>query len=378
MKRIAILGSTGSIGTNSLKIAKHLGDSVRITALAAKSNIDLLEQQAHAFSPEIIGVFDKKKAQELKKRLPRTQVVGGMEGIKAVASYVNSDFVISAMSGTMGLIPTIHAIQAGKNIGLANKEALVSGGALILALAKEKNVKIIPIDSEHSAIFQCLQGENPKTISRLIITSSGGPFRSYSREQLSHVSVDQALNHPTWSMGPKITVDSSTLMNKGLEVIEAHWLFNIPIEQIDVVIHPQSIIHSMVEFIDRSIMAQMGEPNMITPIQYAITYPERKPGLLAPFDFTKHHNLQFYPPDTDKFRCLSLAYQAVKSGGTTACYMNAANEILVQRFLDKEISWQEIGSKLEELMQLHHQTSVSSLDDVLSTDKLAREEAKHA
>lgn len=375
MKRIAILGSTGSIGTNAIKVAQHLGPDYQIVALAAKGNIDLLEQQAKQCQPEIIAVFEKAKACELQRRLPHMRVLGGIEGIEAVASYQNADMVISAMTGTIGLAPTISAIKAGKTLGLANKEALVSGGALVMALAKQHNVQILPIDSEHSAIFQCLNGEKRARAARLILTASGGPYRTYTHAQLKQVDVESALCHPNWKMGPKITIDCSTLMNKGLEVIEAHWLYDMPLEKIDVVIHPQSIIHSMVEFVDGSMMAQMSEPNMIVPIQYAMTYPERAPGLLPPFDFVKHGTLQFFAPDTDKFRCLGLAYQAIKAGGTLPCYMNAANEVLVQRFLDRQIAWSEIASKLENLMEQHASVKILSIDDIFETDKRARMEA---
>jgi len=375
MKRIAIIGSTGSIGVNTLNVAKNLPEEISVVALAAKSNIDLLEKQAKEFCPRIIGVFDQDKALELKKRLPHIEVVGGIEGIQAVAAYAEADFVVSSMTGTLGLIPTMTAIQAGKDVGLANKEALVSGGALVMSLVREKGTRLLPIDSEHSAIFQCLNGENPKTIQRLILTASGGPFRSFNEEQLRHATLDQALCHPTWKMGPKVTIDSSTLMNKGLEVIEAHWLFNIPLDRIDVVIHPQSIIHSMVEFIDGSTMAQMGEPSMIVPIQYALTYPERKKGMSAPFNFAKHNTLQFFIPDLEKFRCLKLAYQAAKAGGSLTCYMNAANEVLVNRCLDKQIDWQNISLKLEKLMGSHAVRDVRSIDDVVEIDAQARREA---
>lgn len=377
MKRIAILGSTGSIGRNALHIAQHLGPSeIKVVALAAKSNIDLLEEQAKQFSPEIIAVHDKDKALLLQKRLPKIQVVGGMEGLKTVASHSNADLVVSAIVGTLALEPTIAAIKAKKNIALANKEALVSGGALIMSLVRENGISLIPIDSEHSAIFQCLNGENPKAIERLILTSSGGPFRTYTTEQLKKVTVESALNHPKWTMGPKITIDSSTMMNKGLEVIEAHWLFDVPIEKIEIVVHPQHLIHSMIEFIDRSIMAQMNVPDMVVPIQYAMTYPERKTGTIPKFDFIKHGTLDFFMPDMEKFRSLKLAYHAVKEGGSFPCYMNAANEVLVHRFLNREISWIEIVSKLEQLMSHHKVTNITSLDAILAIDTQARKEAQ--
>lgn len=375
MRHISIIGSTGSIGKSTLKIARHLKDSIKVEALAAKSNIELLEVQAKEFNPNLIAVFDENKALQLQKKLPNIEVVAGIDGLKAVASYSKSDFIVSAMTGTLGIIPTIEALNAKKTVGLANKEALVSGGALIMSLAKKYNLSIIPIDSEHSALFQCLVGEDINKVERLILTASGGPFRSYSYDDLKNISVEKALHHPTWTMGPKVTIDSSTLMNKGLEVIEAHWLFNIPYNKIDVVIHPQSIIHSMVEYVDNSIIAQMGDPDMITPIQYALTYPERKPGLLNKFDFLKHSTLQFYQPDLQKFKCLRLAFDAMKEGGSLSCYMNAANEVLVNRFLDKQIGWLDISNKLENLMAKQSVTPINSLNDILEIDALARQEA---
>lgn len=376
MKRIAILGSTGSIGTSTLQIARHLKDEFQITALAAKSNIDLLEQQALEFSPKLIAVYDTQKAIELQKRLPSIEVLAGMEGLEALASYSDVDFVVSAMTGTLGLAPTLAAIKAGKNIGLANKEALVSGGALVMSLARKHGVSLIPIDSEHSAIFQCLQGSKTSEVRRIILTSSGGPFRTYSQDKLHNITVEQALCHPTWKMGPKVTIDSSTLMNKGLEVIEAHWFFGVPVDQIEVIIHPQSIIHSMVEFIDSSMMAQMSVPNMMVPIQYAMTYPDRQQGLLQPYDFVKNSSLQFFQPDFENFRCLKLAYDAIRQGGTLPGYMNAANEVLVSRFLDRQIGWKDIALKLELLMCRHSIENITSIDDVLEVDHQARVEAK--
>jgi len=372
MKRISLIGSTGSIGLNTLNVARHLKERIQVVALAAKSNIDLLEVQAREFCPKLIGVYDEDKACQLQRRLPGVEIVGGLEGIKAVAAFDQANFVVSAMTGTLGLIPTVAAIEAGKTVGLANKEALVSGGALVMALARKRGVKIIPIDSEHSAIFQCLNGEKRSAVNRIILTSSGGPFRHFSQEELASATVDQALCHPTWKMGPKVTIDSSTLMNKGLEVIEAHWLFEMPLSKIDVVIHPQSIIHSMVEYVDRSIIAQMGEPSMIVPIQYSLTYPERESGLLAPFDFMKNHTLQFFVPDLLKFPCLRLAYDAALAGGSLTCYMNAANEVLVQRCLEKEITWQDISKKLEQLMLAHQNIKINSIDAILEVDALAR------
>lgn len=372
-KRIAILGSTGSIGKSTIDVVRNLGpERVTIGALAAQSNIDLLEQQAREFHPDLIAVENQAKAFELQKRLPEMTVLSGMDGVSAAASYASVDLVVSALVGTAGLIPTVAAIKAGKRIALANKEALVAGGAFVMGLAKEHGVDIIPVDSEHSAIFQCLNGESRSSIDRIILTSSGGPFRSHTADQLATVTVDDALRHPTWSMGPKVTIDSSTLMNKGLEVIEAFWLFGVAIENIDVVIHPQSLIHSMVEFVDGSMLAQMSRPTMLVPIQYAITYPERAPGLIERFDFKKHGSLQFFEPDLDKFRCLKLAYDSLREGGSLPCFMNGANEVLVERFLRNEIGWKEISFKLDALMHQHSVSTITSIDDILEIDILAR------
>ncbi|MCE2983211.1 MAG: 1-deoxy-D-xylulose-5-phosphate reductoisomerase [Parachlamydia sp.] len=373
MKSITLLGSTGSIGQNALRVARHLKDDFHVVALAACKNIDLLEIQAKEFNPDLIAVYDDERACELQKRLPGKTILAGMEGLLAAASYSKSELVISAISGTMGLQPTLAAIAAKKDVGLANKEALVSGGALVMKKVQEAGVQLLPIDSEHSAIFQCLKNE--KGVRRIVLTSSGGPFRGWTAERLANVTVEQALSHPTWKMGPKVTIDSSTLMNKGLEVIEAYWLFGVSLDQIDVVVHPQSIIHSMVEFEDYSMLAQMGEPSMLVPIQYAMTYPRRLPGLLQPFDFVKHGRLEFEKPDLSLFPCLRLAYEALQRGGSLPCYMNAANEVLVGRFLEKEIGWRDISVLLEGLMNRHTCINIDSLDTILAIDALAREEA---
>lgn len=376
MKKIALIGSTGSIGRSTLDVVRHLGpEQAQIICLAAHSNIDLLELQAQEFKPQLIAVYNEKKAQELQKRLPNLKIVGGIAGVNEAAAHVNANFVLSAMTGSLGLHPTLAAIKAGKTIGLANKESLVSGGALVMRLVKEHRATLLPIDSEHSALFQCLTGESTSAVRRLILTASGGPFLSYSMEQLEEITVEQALNHPTWNMGPKITLDCSTLMNKGLEVIEAHWLFNIDVDNIEVVIHPQSIIHSFVEFTDGSMKAQLSEPSMRIPIQYALTYPHRLAGLQKPFDFTYARHLQFSPPDWQKFRCLHLAYESLRQGKSFACYMNAANEVLVQRFIQKEIGWVDLGRKLEKLMEKHVLTAVESLEEITSVDSQARTEA---
>ncbi|HEY4831061.1 MAG TPA: 1-deoxy-D-xylulose-5-phosphate reductoisomerase, partial [Waddliaceae bacterium] len=342
---------------------------------AARHNIDLLEQQAREFHPKLVAVYDLNQARELQRKIPHIPVLGGMEGLEAVATLEDANLVVSAISGAIGLVPTIAAIQRKKNIGFANKEVLVSGGEIVMSLVRKHEVELIPIDSELTAIFQCVKGENSKGIQRLLITASGGPFRNYTAAQLEKVSVEHALNHPNYRMGPKVTIDSSTLMNKGLEMIEAHWLFQVPLEKIEVVVHPQQIIHSVVEFIDNSMLAQMGEPDMLVPIQYAITYPHRFPGSLAPFDFLKHHTLQFSLPDIDKFRCLKLAYDAVRLGGSLPCYMNAANEVLVHRFLNKQMAWKDIALNLENLMLRHDVRQVTSVQDILDVDCMAREEA---
>lgn len=374
-RKISVLGSTGSIGKNALKIASNNKEKIEIVALAVKENIELLEQQVLEHSPRLVAVYDKAKAVELQKRIPHVRVVGGLEGLCEVATYHEAETVVAAIVGAVGLVPTAEAIKAGKTIALANKEVLVAGGAYIMPLAKKHGVALIPVDSEHSAVFQCLHREDPASVRRIILTSSGGPFREWGLDQLKQAKVEDALKHPNFAMGAKVTIDSSTLMNKGLEVIEAYWLFGVKLEQIEVLVHPQQKIHSMVEFVDGSIMAQLCEPDMIIPIQYAMTYPERCQGLLPPYDFVKNSRMDFYAPDASKFRCLNLAYEALESGGTLPCYMNAANEILVNRFLKKEISWFGISEKLESLMGNYNNTHDTSLESILAVDQLAREEA---
>lgn len=378
MKRISILGSTGSIGQHALNVVRQHPEKFRVTALAAKENIDLMEAQAREFHPDIVALYDRDKALQLEKRLSDTKVkvMAGMEGLTALAEHSNVDMVISAMFGILGLKPTIAAIRAGKDIGLANKETLVAGGSLITALVANHGVKLIPIDSEHTAIFQCLENQKNNTIERIILTASGGPFRTFTEAQLEDVTVEQALNHPSWKMGPKVTIDSSTLMNKGLEAIEAHWLYRLPAEKIDMIVHPQSIIHSMVEFVDRSILAQMSENSMTIPIQFAMSYPERHPMHLPRFDFAKHPQLQFFPVDRVKFPCVNLAYEAIRQGGSLPCYMNSANEVLVEKFLAKEIRWKEIATTLEYLMGRHTIVTIDSFETIIAIDAQAREDAK--
>jgi 1-deoxy-D-xylulose-5-phosphate reductoisomerase len=345
-QEISLLGSTGSIGKSTLEVAHNLQDSVKVVALAAHRQSDLLEAQADRFGVKKVALFDKEAAHALQKKRPDLTVLSGEEGLEEIA--LSAPTLVSAIVGAAGLKSTLAAVKKGHKIAPANKETLVVAGDLITEEAKKSGAALLPVDSEHSAIFQALQGNHPRSISRLILTGSGGPFRNFSTEALKTVTLDQALKHPTWQMGPKITIDSSTLMNKGLEIIEAHYLFK---QKIDLVIHPQSIIHSMIEYIDGSIIAQMSAPTMLVPIQYALTYPERKQGLLPPFDFTKHNHLDFFTPDEEKFVALRLAREALLFGKGAPCYLNALNEVLVNRFLNKEISWYSIGEKLDASMK---------------------------
>ncbi len=374
-KRIALLGSTGSIGASTLQIARHLKDDLEIVALAAKSNIELLEKQAREFSPRLIAVYDPTAAHTLQQRLPHIPVLAGMDGLRAVASLPEADFAMLAMSGSIGLVPAVAAIEAGKQIGLANKETLVCAGELISSLAKAHGVTLIPVDSEHCALFQCLRGENQKTIRRLVLTASGGPFRNKTLRELEQVTVADAMNHPNYRMGPKVTIDSSTLFNKGLEMIEARWFYDVAPDQIEAVIHPQQQIHSLVEFIDGSVKVQMSEPDMLLPIQYALTYPERKSGLMAPYDFVKNHTLTFFPVDKEKFHCFHLAVEALRAGRSYPCFLNAANEVLVDRFLQRKIPWIDIGRKLDKLISSHQPENLLTLDAILEMDRVARKKA---
>ncbi len=359
-------------------VVRHLPEQFQVHSLAVHSNIDLLEKQINEFHPQFAVVFDPASALVLQKRTPHVPILSGLDGLNVAASDAEIDFVMLAMSGSVGLHPALAAISAKKQIGLANKEILVMAGEMISKLAKEQSVELLPVDSEHNALFQCLRNEPLSSVRRLILTASGGPFRTKTLEQLEKVSLKEALCHPNWSMGPKITVDSSTLLNKGLEMIEARWLFGIEPERMDVVVHPQSIVHSLVEYVDGSMLAQLSEPNMVLPIQYAMTYPERKPGLLAPFDFQKFSQLTFEPPDKEKFLCLQLALDALQEGGSCPCALNAAGEVLVERFLSGGISWINIGRKLEKLMSSHRRSNMLSLDSILSVDRETRELARQA
>lgn len=370
MKRIAVLGSTGSIGTQTLEVARANGD-MKVAAIAAGSNIGLLEKQIREFSPEICGVWDEKKAKELSLlvRDTGTKVVSGMDGLLEIAVMEAYEILVTAVVGMIGIRPTMAAIGAGKDIALANKETLVTAGHLIMPLIKEKKVRLLPVDSEHSAIFQCLNGETGNKIEKILLTASGGPFRGWTREQMEHVTLEDALKHPNWSMGRKITIDSSTMVNKGLEVMEARWLFEVPMDDVKVVVQPKSIIHSMVQFTDGAVMAQLGTPDMKLPIQYALYYPERRPMGGERLDFWKLKEITFEEPDFKNFPGLSLAYEAGRAGGSLPVVFNAANEMAVAKFLNREISYLEITDIIEAALGHHKKKEHPSLDEVLSAEQ---------
>jgi 1-deoxy-D-xylulose-5-phosphate reductoisomerase len=374
-KRVVILGSTGSIGSQALEIIRQQPSHFEVVGLAAGKNIDLLEKQIAEFSPRILSIGDEEGYQRIKKKYPQLDVHFGDEGLDILASYQETDLVLVSVVGFRGLRPTLTAIREKKIVAIANKEALVAGGAIVMEEVRRHRGVLLPIDSEHSGIFQCLQGEDIKKVSRILLTASGGPFRSWSSENLKNITLEDALKHPTWSMGMKNSIDSSNLMNKGLEVIEAYWLFNIEIDRIAVVIHPQSVVHAIVEFCDGSMIAQMSKPDMRLSIHYALHYPGRMERKFEPFDFGTLSRLDFFPPDEKKFPCLRLSFEALKKGGTLPCFMSAANEVLVERFGRKEIGWQMIGEKLETLMEEHHSKEKFSLEDLILVDREAREVA---
>jgi 1-deoxy-D-xylulose-5-phosphate reductoisomerase len=376
-KKIAILGSTGSIGTQALDIIRDYPERFQAEILVANNNINLLVAQAREFEPNIVVIADENKYLQLKDALADLpiKVFSGAKSIEQVVQLECVDIVLTAMVGFSGLLPTIKAIEAGKVIALANKETLVVGGHIITALLRNSNSAIIPVDSEHSAIFQCLAGENPTSIDKLILTASGGPFRGKDYEFLSKVTPAQALKHPNWSMGNKVTIDSASLMNKGLEVIEAHWLFGIPAEKIDVIIHPQSVIHSMVEFADGSIKAQLGVPSMRIPIQYAIDYPNRSNSIKNRFSFDDYSSFTFEKPDLETFRNLKIAFDCLKTGGNASCIMNAANEIAVELFLNEKISFTGISDLIEESLASVEFIANPDLRDCLETDNITRKKA---
>ena len=370
MKKIALLGSTGSIGTQTLDVVRNQGD-IQVTAMAAGSNIALLEKQIREFHPSIAAVWDEKKALELKAKvadLP-VKVVSGMDGLLEAATEKEAQIVVTAVVGMIGIRPTIAAMEAGKDIALANKETLVTAGHIIMPLAEKLGVKILPVDSEHSAIFQSLNGEHGNKIHKILLTASGGPFRGHTREQMASVQVEDALKHPNWSMGRKITIDSSTMVNKGLEVMEAHWLFDVEMDQVQVVVQPQSIIHSMVEYEDGAVIAQLGTPDMRLPIQYALYYPERRylPG--DRLDFWKLSQITFEKPDLENFRGLALAYEAGRRGGSLPTVFNAANEYAVAKFLNREISYLEITDMIQKAMENHKVIDDPTVEQILETER---------
>ena len=369
MKKIAILGSTGSIGTQTLDVVREQGD-IKVTAMAAGRNITLFEKQIREFLPKQVAVWEEETARELRDRIRDldVKVASGMEGLIEVATDPDAEMLVTAIVGMLGIRPTIAAIEQGKNIALANKETLVTAGHIIMKLAKEKGVAILPVDSEHSAIFQSLNGEHGNRIAKILLTASGGPFRGKKTEELKNIQVEDALKHPNWEMGRKITIDSSTLVNKGLEVMEAKWLFEVEPEQIQVVVQPQSVIHSMVEYEDGAVIAQLGTPDMRLPIQYALYYPMRRPLSGDRLDFWKLHQLTFERPDTETFRGLTLAYQALKQGGNIPTAFNAANERAVALFLDRKIAYLEIPEIIEYSMEEAKYLPSPSVEEILQTE----------
>lgn len=375
-KRIAILGSTGSIGTQTLDVIAHDPDSYRVEGLAAGSNVKLLLEQVRRFRPRIVSVASKELAEQVRLHVgPDVRVFYGEQGLIEVAAGTEAELVVTALVGSQGLKPTLAAIEAGKHIGLANKETLVTAGHLVSRLAASRGVSLLPVDSEHSAVFQCLNGEASRTVSRIVITASGGSFRDKSRSELIGVTVEEALRHPNWSMGAKITIDSATMVNKGLEVIEAHWLFGMPYDRIDVLLHPESIIHSMVEFADTCVMAQLGNPDMRVPIQYALTYPERKPSPAKPLRLEEVGRLHFRPMDFKRYPALAMAYECGRTGGTAPTVFNAANEVAVARFLQGDLTFLEIEETIRRVLDAHDPVKEPELAEILAADEWARQAA---
>jgi 1-deoxy-D-xylulose-5-phosphate reductoisomerase len=378
MKQLSILGSTGSIGVSTLEIVAAYPDRFRIIALTAGKNLELFARQIRQFSPRIVAVASPDDIPQLKEMCAgmAVEILGGVEGLTAAATAEETDMVVAAIVGAAGLAPTAAAVRAGKDIALANKETLVTAGHLFMEMVSRYGVKLYPVDSEHSAVFQSIEGHRSQDISKIILTASGGPFRNIPVEQLAHVTVRDALNHPNWSMGRKITIDSATMMNKGLEVLEARWLFDAPVEKIEVNIHPQSIIHSMVEYVDGCVIAQLGTPDMKAPIAYALSYPERVATGVQPLDLTTFSGLTFFKPDLDKFRCLGLAYRAINDGESMPAVMNAANEIAVEKFLNGEITFLQIAEVIERTMDAHQAHDLKSIEEVLQADSWGRETAQ--
>lgn len=374
MKKVFILGSTGSIGINCLNVISNLKDEFKVTGLTVNSNTDLLLEQIKLFKPEVVAVKDEQCAKNISGKIPKNcNLLVGEDGLVKAAVEAEYDIFMGAMVGFAGLAPTIEAVKRGKRIALANKETLVVAGEIVTDLCRANGSEIIPVDSEHSAIYQCLVGENLNEVEKLILTASGGPFREKDKSFFESATVDEALNHPNWKMGNKITIDSATMMNKGLEVIEAHWLFGLPADKIEIVIHPQSIIHSMVQFVDGSMKAQMGLPDMKLPIQYALTFPERMRNQFERTNLSSISSLTFYEPDFCKFECLKLAFDALKSGGTAACILNAANEVAVGKFLHKEIKFSHISLLIKKALDKIENKLSPDLKTIFECDRVTRE-----
>jgi 1-deoxy-D-xylulose-5-phosphate reductoisomerase len=379
MKQVAILGSTGSIGRNTLRVIESLNGSFGVAALGAGANIPLLAEQIERHRPRVVSVQDEEAAEQLSYELHERAIVGkpkvgiGVDGLSEVATVDGAEIVIGAVVGARGLLPTYRALEAGRRVALANKETLVVAGELMTRAAARSGAELLPVDSEHNALHQCLRGERRSELKRVILTASGGPFRTASRDEIERATPSEALRHPTWRMGDKITIDSATLMNKGLEVIEAHWLFDCSADEIEVVVHPQSVVHSMIELIDGSIIAQMGVTDMRHAIQYALTYPARHPSSLPPLDLTQLAKLEFYAPDTDRFPCLAFAYQALRAGGTMPAVLNAANEVAVAAFLASQIRFGEIPRLISAACAAHEPQPATSLESVLAADQWARD-----
>lgn len=380
MKRLAILGSTGSIGTHTLDVIAAHPDQFEVAALAAGNNVELLVRQAERFRPRYVTVASESAGREVARRLAarRVEVGWGMDGLRRAAADTGADMVVSAIVGGAGLVPTVAALRAGKALALANKETLVMAGELVTAEARARGTRILPVDSEHSAIFQCLENGDPGEVRRIVLTASGGPFRTRPLEAFATIRPEDALRHPTWSMGKKITIDSATLANKGLEVIEAQWLFGLPVDRVDVIVHPQSVIHSMVEYVDGSVLAQMGTPDMRLPIQYALTYPGRRACPAARLTLETLGALTFEAVDRARFPCLDLAYEAARGGGSWPAVLNAANEVAVQRFLDRRVGFDEIPTIIRKALDAHPRRPVRTVEDVLEVDRQVREKLERS
>ena len=375
MKRLSILGSTGSIGQNTLEVISRHRDRFSVKALAVRNNVRMLEEQIREFKPEVVAVYDEAAAASLKKMNPPVEILIGEQGLIDAATLDGTDMLVSAIVGSPGLVPTFEAIKAGKDIALATKEALVMAGHLVMPEASRRGVRILPVDSEHSAVFQCLDGRDMEEVEQIVLTASGGPFRKKSVHELCKVTPDEALRHPNWDMGKKISIDSATLMNKGLEVIEAYWLFNVPVEKIGVIVHPQSIIHSMVRFIDGSIISQMSVPDMKGPISYALSYPERFGNILPALNLAEIGELTFEEPDMERYPSLALIYEALRTGGTMPCVLNAANEIAVEAFLEEKILFTDISQVVSDTMAEHAVVRGETIEEVISASGWGRQKA---